>query len=81
MSERCITCKHCDLIPANNEQGICRFNSPGTALALSPQGPAGITLWPTVMTARDRCSHYDEQLVRPVEHIGFFPRVDKGGVN
>lgn len=77
MSAHCVTCHWADPLPTNGgDQGICRFNAPvGTIAGMTPQGPIAATSWPTVNLTRDWCSHYDEQLVKPVESLGRFPRI------
>ncbi len=64
----CGTCLWGDPLPGQNggNQGICRFNPPvGQIAGMTPNGPALVTVWPTVNLNHDRCSKYDVQLVKP----------------
>jgi len=62
MSETCLTCKHCDAI--DSAQGMCRLNPPTTALMTTPQGPSAMAVRVIVSISSDRCSHYEQQLVK-----------------
>ena len=65
MSNRCLTCSHCDTpIGAGPEQGICHLNPPVTNLAMSANGPLPITTQTMVNIGKDWCSHYVVQLVK-----------------
>jgi hypothetical protein len=74
----CLVCKWCEPIAGGNgEQGACRFGPPTAAMIMTPQGPANVTMWPTVRMTHDWCSHHVVQLVKPVS--GFTPREGAAG--
>jgi hypothetical protein len=65
MSNRCLTCVHCDIpVGAGADQGICHFDPPSTNLMMTPNGPVPMVTQHLVNLGKDYCSHYAVQLVK-----------------